>query len=520
MLQAGTRLGPRQLSLAAAVGRVVAAGPAPCPGWSSCPPVTRWSSPAGPLQSRPGVRLQRHRADRRRRRAGLPGRHGSAAVRDDAAAAWRRSSRTPSPAPTSLITSGGVSAGAFDVVKALLRRTGTVHFRQAWRCSRACRRGSGCSASGRVPVFCLPGNPVSSMVSFEVFVRPALRTLLGEAEPGPPGRPRGGPGGLVRSGRQAPVRPGHAAAGRRRPGAARTPRSPTCACRSAGRAATWWPTWPTADALAVVPEDVTEVVAAGQVLGCLRAGQGDARERPGRARSRVSRTSTPTGAARMVDVSAKAVTVREATATGLVRCSAAGGAGAARRRRAQGRRAGRGADRRHPGHQADARAGAAGPPRRRARCGDGRRGRATRGSRCGPRSAPPSAPGVEMEALTAVAVAGLAVVDMVKALDRYSEITDVRVVAKSGGRSGDWVRELSRGAGRRGRARVVTVSTSAAAGRAEDRSGPLLVDGLRALGLARPGPARRGRRRRRGAGAAGLPGRGRATWSCSPGVRG
>ena len=49
--------------------------------------------------------------------------------------------------------------------------------------------------------------------------------------------------------------------------------------------------------------------------------------------------------------------------------------------------------------------------------------------------------GVEMEALTAVAVAGLAVVDMVKALDRYSEITDVRVVAKSGGRSGGWVRE-------------------------------------------------------------------------------
>ncbi|WP_442893240.1 cyclic pyranopterin monophosphate synthase MoaC [Aquipuribacter sp. SD81] len=48
--------------------------------------------------------------------------------------------------------------------------------------------------------------------------------------------------------------------------------------------------------------------------------------------------------------------------------------------------------------------------------------------------------GVEMEALTAVAVAGLAVVDMVKALDRESEITDVRVVAKRGGRSGDWVR--------------------------------------------------------------------------------
>ena len=46
--------------------------------------------------------------------------------------------------------------------------------------------------------------------------------------------------------------------------------------------------------------------------------------------------------------------------------------------------------------------------------------------------------GIEMEALTAVAVAALALIDMVKAVDRHSRITDVRVVAKSGGRSGDW----------------------------------------------------------------------------------
>lgn len=48
--------------------------------------------------------------------------------------------------------------------------------------------------------------------------------------------------------------------------------------------------------------------------------------------------------------------------------------------------------------------------------------------------------GVEMEALTAVTVAGLAVIDMVKGLDRAAAMTDVRVVAKSGGRSGDWQR--------------------------------------------------------------------------------
>ena len=49
--------------------------------------------------------------------------------------------------------------------------------------------------------------------------------------------------------------------------------------------------------------------------------------------------------------------------------------------------------------------------------------------------------GVEMEAMTSVAVAGLAVVDMVKGIDRSAELTEVRITAKSGGRSGDWTRE-------------------------------------------------------------------------------
>ena len=48
--------------------------------------------------------------------------------------------------------------------------------------------------------------------------------------------------------------------------------------------------------------------------------------------------------------------------------------------------------------------------------------------------------GVEMEALTCVAVAGLTLVDMVKAVDKGATITDVRVESKTGGRSGTWVR--------------------------------------------------------------------------------
>ncbi|MET9167410.1 cyclic pyranopterin monophosphate synthase MoaC [Streptomyces cellulosae] len=48
--------------------------------------------------------------------------------------------------------------------------------------------------------------------------------------------------------------------------------------------------------------------------------------------------------------------------------------------------------------------------------------------------------GVEMEALTAVSVAALTVIDMVKAVDKEAVITDVRVEEKTGGKSGDWSR--------------------------------------------------------------------------------
>ena len=48
--------------------------------------------------------------------------------------------------------------------------------------------------------------------------------------------------------------------------------------------------------------------------------------------------------------------------------------------------------------------------------------------------------GVEMEALTAVSVAALTVVDMVKAVDKGAVITDIRVESKTGGKSGDWSR--------------------------------------------------------------------------------
>ena len=79
-----------------------------------------------------------------------------------------------------LITTGGVSMGAFDVVKEALTELGTVEFgRVAMQPGKP--QGFG-HIGNKVPIFCLPGNPVSSLVSFEVFVRPAIRKLLGKRQ--------------------------------------------------------------------------------------------------------------------------------------------------------------------------------------------------------------------------------------------------------------------------------------------------------------------------------------------------
>nr|WP_246318696.1 gephyrin-like molybdotransferase Glp [Leifsonia psychrotolerans] len=74
------------------------------------------------------------------------------------------------------LLSGGVSVGAYDVVKAVLAPLG-VRFGPV-RMQPGKPQGFGHWAGG-LPIFALPGNPVSALVSFEVFVRPALRTLLG-----------------------------------------------------------------------------------------------------------------------------------------------------------------------------------------------------------------------------------------------------------------------------------------------------------------------------------------------------
>jgi molybdopterin molybdotransferase len=83
-----------------------------------------------------------------------------------------------------VVTSGGVSMGDFDVVKAVLSRIADMRWMQlAIKPAKPFAFGLLDDGSGRrVPVFGLPGNPVSSLVSFEVLARPALRRMAGHPE--------------------------------------------------------------------------------------------------------------------------------------------------------------------------------------------------------------------------------------------------------------------------------------------------------------------------------------------------
>jgi molybdopterin molybdotransferase len=88
-----------------------------------------------------------------------------------------------------IVTSGGVSMGEFDVVKAVLDRVADMRWMQiAIRPAKPFAFGVLGAERRPVPVFGLPGNPVSSLVSFELLARPALRQMMGH-----------GPGSLDRT---------------------------------------------------------------------------------------------------------------------------------------------------------------------------------------------------------------------------------------------------------------------------------------------------------------------------------
>ena len=80
-----------------------------------------------------------------------------------------------------LVTSGGVSMGDYDIVKAVLSRIADMNWVQvAMKPAKPFAFGTLMNPAGvSIPIFGLPGNPVSSLVSFELLARPALRTMMG-----------------------------------------------------------------------------------------------------------------------------------------------------------------------------------------------------------------------------------------------------------------------------------------------------------------------------------------------------
>ncbi len=354
-----------------------------------------------------------------------------------------------------ILTSGGVSMGAYDVVKEALRGRGTVDFVQV-RMQPGKPQGFGTVGERDVPLFALPGNPVSAYVSFEVFVRPALRTMMGLL---PAGRP------ALKTRLMHQLR---APAGRIQ-----------IARAVAAQDASGWhadPVWgqashfiadlSRANALLVIPAEVTELAAGDEVEMWLLDGSGgrapfwqnavrplnggdpgafaqdsadpdpvarDSGASDGPALTHVRAD----GSAHMVDISSKEVTAREASAAGRVLLSADAVAALRSGNVPKGdalavaRIAGIQAVKRTPEliplahpiavHGVDVDVDVA---------DDAVEIRAT--VRTADRT------GIEMEALTAVTVAALTLIDMVKAVDKHARITDVRVIAKSGGRSGDW----------------------------------------------------------------------------------
>ncbi len=80
-----------------------------------------------------------------------------------------------------IVTSGGVSVGDFDYVKVVLDKIGRMDWWQV-AIRPAKPFAFGVAGDPLVPVFGLPGNPVSSMVSFEMFVRPGLRRMTGHPD--------------------------------------------------------------------------------------------------------------------------------------------------------------------------------------------------------------------------------------------------------------------------------------------------------------------------------------------------
>lgn len=175
VLTAGATLGPAQLALLAAVGRArVRVHPRPrvvvlSTGSELVDPGTMPGH--GEVVDSNGVMLTAAAIDA----GALPYRVG--VVRDEPGT-FLRSLTDQLDRADLVVTTGGVSAGAYDTVKEVLSGLGTVWFGKV-AMQPGMPQGFGTIGPDQTPIFTLPGNPVSSYVSFEMFVRPAIRKLAG-----------------------------------------------------------------------------------------------------------------------------------------------------------------------------------------------------------------------------------------------------------------------------------------------------------------------------------------------------
>lgn len=180
VLAAGTRLGARQLAVAAATGRG-RLRVHPAPRVVILPIGSELAEPGTPRRDGGVYESAGHALEAAVRDAGAtPVR--ARAVTDDRAVLGEMLEDQLVRADV-VVTTGGLSESQHDTLADVLAPLGTVRFDQV-AMAPGFRHGFGTLGEGSdaVPVFALPGHPVSAQVAFEVFVRPALRAMAGHTD--------------------------------------------------------------------------------------------------------------------------------------------------------------------------------------------------------------------------------------------------------------------------------------------------------------------------------------------------